>query len=505
MKNNLIFILSLFFVQIALANTTLLKSKTRPSIATIQENYAALSIADENLVRDDRFNLNHFKTALIKDAPQFIVKLEKAHPEATFLFLGRDTQLIADVVDAFYLSIGQPNRVKQVGVSGPTLAGLNNKEVLSYLSQYGLSIENIKASKTPLILVDTISKGDVFDGALISGRQGRHILQIIYKEWIDLGHDPKELLKKVNMIGMQVSTFREGNSDNNYRYSGIQKTDAIHAENAKRFGASDFNVEKIGHNLMLPLISDTKTLFNEAGYDHYTATWHDKFQEPRKKGSKLIQNPGELMPLNYRWSVLWMQKHIVESVFTEDFKSQVLQMGLKNDVVFKDFSSQTEVVAVGKNIERRMQEILFKLKADLPNLGSKYSYKKFNAGEFSEKLTNNGSSVLNVLIHPEFMQSEHYVEISLQNLLQLYKENKIGARDFRRIFMHTLEVKPLSDKSKIHNTIRKNLYSVEPLTYLFAKESSQTEFAQKSGVQGANYNTIIKSVQPKVSCRYIYE
>ena len=505
MKNNLIFILSLFFVQITFANSVLLKSKTRPSIATIQENYAALSIADENLVGDDRFNLNDFKTALIKDAPQFIVKLEKAHPEATFLFLGRDTQLIADVVDAFYLSIGQPNRAKQVGVSGPTLAGLNNKEVLSYLAQYGLSIENSKASNTPLILVDTISKGDVFDGALISGRQGRHILQIIYKEWIDLGYDPKELLKKVNMIGMQVSTFREGNSDNNYRYSAIEKTNAIHVENAKRFNASSFNAEKIGHNLMIPLISDTKSLFNEAGYDHYTATWHDKFREPRKKGSQLIQNPGELMPLNYRWSVLWMQKHIVENVFTEDFKSQVLQMGLKNGVIFKDFSSQNEVTVASKNIERKMQEILLKLKTDLPSLGNKYSYKKFNTGDFSEKLTNNGSSVLNILIHPEFMQSEHYADISLQNLLVFYKENKIGSRDFRRIFMYTLEAKPLSDKSKIHNTIRKNLYSVEPLTYLFAKESSQTELAQKSGLVGENYNTIIKSVQPKVSCKYVYE
>ena len=118
---NILFLLLLSFG--AYAQTELLNEPLRPSIGVVREKYDTIQVAANQLATGSRINFAYFRDSIEDGAPQFITKLEKAYPNGTYMFIGRDTQLIADVVDAFYISIGHKDRVKQVGVSTPTLAG----------------------------------------------------------------------------------------------------------------------------------------------------------------------------------------------------------------------------------------------------------------------------------------------------------------------------------------------------------------------------------------------
>lgn len=501
MKRNLL-ILALLISNLAFAKDNLLNSTLRPSISEVQKAIETLQIPNNVLVRGDRFALQHFRTTLEQDAPQFVARLEKANPHATFLFLGRDTQLISDVVNAFYLSIGQSNRVKQVGVSSPTLAGADEDTIMKYLEQYGITIENLKKSNRPMVLIDTISKGEVIDGELISGRQGRVLLQVVYKKWIEAGLDPKELVKKFMLVGMQVSTFRVGNADNNLRYRDISEINLAIELNQQKLDGDQKNNQKIGRNFVVPLIQDTRNLFNEAGYDHFTATWHDKYQPPILKEGKYIQNPGPQMPIEYRWSVLWMQKEIVNFVFTENFKSRVLAEGRNIGVEF-DIKNDAKVKTIDKkvNYEKVLGESLKQQIKDLQILGKEYTYDKVNFNGQTIKLTDNGSAILKLIIDPKSLNSGYYHEQVLEALINLYQLNKIGSRDFKRLFELSLSFKDIQNQD-ILMMAQKNYKKVLPLEVFLGKESERKEALKLGGFLSKNYQKIIDNLA--LSCQFIY-
>jgi hypothetical protein len=501
MKINLL-IAAFLISHLAFANDSLLNSVLRPSISDVKKANETLQIPNDTLVRGSRFNLQHFRTTLEQDAPQFIAKLEKANPNATFLFLGRDTQLISDVVNAFYLSIGQNNRVKQVGVSSPTLAGADEDTIMKYLEQFGISIENLKKSNRAMVLVDTISKGEVIDGELISGRQGRVLLQVVYKKWIEAGLDPKELVKKFMLVGMQVSTFRVGNADNNSRYRDISEISLAIELNQKNLEGDQKNNQKIGRNFVVPLIQDTRNLFNEAGYDHYTATWHDKYQPPILKDGKYIQNPGSQMPIEYRWSVLWMQKEIVNFVFTENFKNRVLAEGRTIDVDF-DIKIDEKVIAVDKkiNYEKELGKSLKQQAQSLQILGKEYNYDKVEFNGQTIKLTDNGSVVLKLIVDSKSLNSVYYHEQVLESLINLYQLNKIGSRDFKRLFELSLSLKDIQNQD-FFIMAQKNYKKVYPLEVFLGKENERKDALKSGGFLSKNYQKIIDNLA--LSCQFIY-
>jgi hypothetical protein len=292
-----------------------LKSKTRPDIFDALKEHSNYK-PGANIPRvTGRFNPPKFLEAIKKDAPLLIAQLEYAYPGAKFVFMGRDTQLLADVLDAFYLSIGQKDRVVKLGVSKPTLANLDNSQVMKYLEYYGLNLKTIEKNPS-FILVDTVSSGETIDGILISGRQGRSLLQTIYSEWIKAGNDAKKLLSKVNMVGLLVSTFHSDDPSNKKRFKKINKLDEINRKN-ESIVSEDIN--KIGRNFVIGAIPDTANLINEAGYDHHTGAWHNKFQNPVLKNGNLLPNPGSLTDISERKSIVWMQHQLIDLIRNADF------------------------------------------------------------------------------------------------------------------------------------------------------------------------------------------
>jgi hypothetical protein len=317
----------------AYAQSELLNNPLRPRISEVLDYHEGYQPEQRVPLSGDRLNYGHFRNAIMDGAPQFIAKLEKAYPGATYAFMGRDTQVISDVVEAFYLSIGQQNRVVQIGASKTTFQGLSDQDTVEYLKYFGLDLDKVDESK-PFILVDTISSGEVIDGVLISGRQGRHLLQVLYQEWINRGRNPVDLLNKVNMVGMQVSTFKTGEIGNTERYMDVTRIgniEEINRANAFKFFRQQ-TTSRMGLDFVLPLIPDTQMVFNESGYDHYTGAWHDRFQPPLRTEEGMVPNPGPLTHELYRKSILWLQHQVIDIVGDVNFHRRVEQEVIRSNV-----------------------------------------------------------------------------------------------------------------------------------------------------------------------------
>ena len=326
MRNNMNFIFLVFYILMSTIafgqEKKLLDNPMRPKLVEVLESHPSSEVISGIPYVGGRLAYQHFKNAIALGAPQLIVKLENTFPGATFAFLGRDTQVIADVVDGFYQSIGQRNRVVQVGISKPTLVGLKDKDIELYLKYYGLDLDKIKNSKG-FIFVDTVSSGEVIDGERVSGRQGRQLLQVLYNAWIKRGNDPSELISKLNMVALRVSTFKSDDPGNTKRYRDISQFNEINKLNSQFFKIDGHDTNKIGMDFILPLIKDTPELFNESGYDHFTGAWHEKYLPPLKTKMGYLPQPGSLTHIVYRQSILWLQHQVIDIVSSLEFRQKI--------------------------------------------------------------------------------------------------------------------------------------------------------------------------------------
>lgn len=322
--------LFLFLPLFALA-ASIYDNPLRPTIPeVIQYTKDEKKSGKDDVTTSGRFDPSRFLKAIDADGPAFIAKLEAAHPDARFVFMGRDTQVLADMTEAFYLSIGQKDRVVRLGVSRRSLDGLSDKDVMLYLKHFGLDLNTIEKDR-PFVLVDTVSGGGHQDGVLVSGRQGRAILQVIFNEWIASGRKAEALLGKVDMVGLLVSTFQASDAANKKRYLDLEKGKERKEKNKKILAGKK---DVVGRDFVVASIPDTKNVFNEAGYDHHTGAWHDRFMTPKKEGAKLVPNPGTAMPKDQKKAVLWMQLKILELIEKKQFTQRTIKAGTERGISF---------------------------------------------------------------------------------------------------------------------------------------------------------------------------
>ena len=85
---------------------------------------------------------------------QYIAQMETAFPGLTYVFLGRDTSLIASAVEAFYLSIGESGRVVQLGIGAEALKEMTAAEITTLLATNGFRVLNKEGLEHPYIFMD---------------------------------------------------------------------------------------------------------------------------------------------------------------------------------------------------------------------------------------------------------------------------------------------------------------------------------------------------------------
>lgn len=307
---------------------TLLQQTDRPSMEQVREVAPQIELdfdKDFGLTKQDVYLGNrgdanlHFKyefwlKTLIDEGPQFIATLEKAFPGGTWVFIGRDSAAIADMVEAFYLSIGQTGRVARIGMSKETLANATPEALYEMLRSTGYHL-----SKTthPFILIDTVSQG--------FGRQGRSLIQSVYQRAANRQYKMGDLIRKFNMIGIIVSTFKGTPNP-------VQNSDAVLAQQEAFFNTT--RVTDYGANVKVLTYAPTvgQGLFGESGYEHYTAAWHGSYGPLEKRADgKVLAQPKTQFPRQYKLAVLKFQKAIWDRVkstaFTESVFSFAKQLG----------------------------------------------------------------------------------------------------------------------------------------------------------------------------------
>ena len=130
--------------------------------------------------------------AIFTTLPIAIAKLELAYPGAIWGCLGRDAADIADLLDAFYMGMGQKGRVARVNISRGSVLNVNTSLLIQMFKELGMDIDNSETMR-PFILLDRTNYQDY--------SQSYVLMKEIYTYFVSTtGKHPSLLFPKVNMV-----------------------------------------------------------------------------------------------------------------------------------------------------------------------------------------------------------------------------------------------------------------------------------------------------------------
>ena len=258
---------------------------------------------------DERLAVASWTQLLLRHSPKLIALFENAYPGGRWAFIGRDGAAFADVFEAFYATVGQRDRVIRIGVSKASFDGLTVEHLKSALGGFNYSVD-AWAKQPPLLFVDPVSRGN--------GRQGRTLLAQLY-EYLIQTQDAElfELVKKLNMIGLIVSThggqFTDIHDPHRYLKDFKKVIDYQRPE----------GLEALFHHHQFMSVPQDPHLANEAGYTHFIGAWHESFGPFGWSGSHAKAAVGKLYHEDLRLSILWTQQQIWNAVTQPWFQQAV--------------------------------------------------------------------------------------------------------------------------------------------------------------------------------------
>lgn len=287
----------------------LLQNPTRPTLAQVDAVLSEIPDEDPYSRKTEQWiNL------MIQHGPNILANMERTYPGAKWVFLGRDVAAWADFFEAFYESIGQKGRVSRVGVSKASFASVGNdkKTLFELMQANGLDVDDALDTENghPFIFVDTVSGG--------RGRQGRQLLDAIYTEVIaSKGLKPSQLLPRINIFGLEVSTFPGGTeSHQGGEKEFVQDLLGQEYDTAKK---PDFY-----ENHRFLSLRQSPNRANEASYVHFLYAWNDSYLDiVRDKKGIPYAKPGELQNDATRRIVLWTQKKLINAARSPEFRLAV--------------------------------------------------------------------------------------------------------------------------------------------------------------------------------------
>lgn len=298
----------------------LLDGPSRPTmlqIAKLHEKFPTIKgIPIKNQFGGAGHSSRKWMKLAVEHAPALIAALEWTFPGGRWVFLGRDSLVWSDVVEAFYLSRGETGRVERIGASKASFASAAQRRnpdgyLMDLLRTHGFDLGAAAAGKArPFILIDTVSGG--------GGRQARSLIGAAYRTYANDGGNPADLLTRFNFIGLEVSTF--GNTGlaqiqfPEFR-ERLPKEEARYREN---------KVPNFEQNHLLITYPQMPNTASEVGYEHYTFAWHGSYGEfSRNRARQVTAAPGGISPLEQRQSILWMQRELWLAINTQKFHDQV--------------------------------------------------------------------------------------------------------------------------------------------------------------------------------------
>jgi hypothetical protein len=225
----------------------------------------------------------------IKYLPHVIAFMEKAFPGALWAPLGRDAVIFGDLLEAFYLSIGQPGRVSRLNASGNSFISRTNEDRVRFLESAGLNLADPK--KRPFVGVDRTGHN--------TNSQGYLLLVAAYKAYAMNGGNPEELVPYINFLGLSAAL------------------DPIHASNevlSQYFGKQQYrsNLKAVANIIQLPV----------GGWTDSTP-WHDTFGKLAEQPNGKFEGTVGAQHSRYHAHILGEMIEIYHQVATPEFAEAV--------------------------------------------------------------------------------------------------------------------------------------------------------------------------------------
>lgn len=436
-------------------------------------------------------SLNPYKLHL----SNLILSLEVAFPGQTYGFLGRDMDMVADAVDAYYLKKGQPGRVTRIKFSTPSTQGATAESVVGLLQNNGLDTDKKNKSPKGLVMIDYTSFAvhGRTGGASQSRQIFAHVIAGLQKE----GMTPEQVVSRFNVMTIDTSPSVQKAIDpltSSARDIAQLKKSIAGAIAKKQFPSFIFKAD-VGANSMA-----------------YGSEWHGRYGKIKKDTQgKWNTTPDQFLNESQKLHVLAKIIDVVGFASSPSFIKETDAKLAKRGIVIHPAHGK-------KAAPLKLAEPEVKLSADekfiaevktlraLPVLGSDYEYEKTIIGNEKIRLTENGQKVADILISEEAARSPKYFEVATQVIITLFKENKIGSRDARRLLELTFGQKRMTVDQKIAvSEIIKKHSALDPIFTMFAggrvreKLSTTDDAALK-----ANYNGLLARTAIKLSCRTVY-
>lgn len=464
----------------------LIAEDSRPAIEEILSDVKyleAFSVTDGDYGRVSSIQNNIAK---------MIVSLEKAFPNGIYAFLGRDMDLIADATDAFYRSINQNDRVARVRFSTPSLENTDSEKIGKYLSQIGLDIRRHKHQARPFVIIDYTSYSPDGRGQAANlPSQARFIIQNTIRYLLNNGISPKEVSSRI-----ALATLDE-NAKNH-----VELVEPLRGPVARTSG--EYIARHRDLNPIVFLDVDSKMA--------YYSEWHDSYGEMKKnKNGKIETEPSGYFDSETKTTVYKYMVDVVNLMISRQMKSEIFSFASQHKVTF-DVKPEVveeklklpakEIAEIEVNFKKDINSLIKGLKKLPKNHEDDYT-KKFKADGMKMKLTPNGSEVIALLTNEDYRQLKHYLEISLEVLIQLYNSDKIGAREFRRIFSYVLTLKKIETKD-IFQVVLANYSKVLPLEIMFGRATEREKYSELEGYGGDNYKLILEKGKIRLSCSFLF-
>lgn len=491
-----IFLLFIFLSQFAAGQNAVQlqiinSHEERPSVASLMTTPGAFeTFANQYANSEQTGRVNK----IISHIDEFIVSLEKVHPGATYAFLGRDMDLIADAVDAFYISKGQIGRVQRIKFSTPSLQNSNPDVLTEFLTQLGLNTNSADANPKNFVILDYTSYGKTGRTDKNFPSQARYIFESVVAKLRSLGFDYDQIVQRVT-----VATLDSNASSN------VTTGKAISLNNADVLQKQASSLRAMGKIDFMPIIGSTGDAMA------YKSEWNDKYGEIKRTGGKLVTSPIGYFSTSKKSGVYWQMVQVISQVTSSDFAARVDALAKANGVTFEVMplakAPQTKKNPPVKleNWGAKMNESVKKLKAVLPTFANaSKDYDKFKINGETLKLTANGYEVAKILADTNLRNANNFAERSVQMMLDLYESDQIGARDFRRLFIFLLSFQEIESKSFL--AMIKNSYDWSyPLQITLGREDEIEKYSKAGGHVESNYRRLRNFGAFGLKCRLSYQ
>lgn len=431
--------------------------------------------------------------AIAKQLPELLVSLEHAFPRGIYAYLGRDMDLIADVTEAFYLSNGYRNPVNRIRFSTPSLSGSDYRAIGEFLEQLGLSTDKSDIDPKPFVIIDYTGYSERGQTDRNYPSQARHITQCAIRYLNELGFTAEEIAKRI-----AVATF----------YKEAKKNVTIVDALDKNPNRPDPNFIYRHDNL------NSLVWLNVDPRMGYESEWHGKYGSiERNRNGKLQTAPTEYFSTYDREVVFRGIVTVVNLVRDPEMNERISKLARQYGVEFSPnlqtaaaaaatIPSQKEKKPTNLDTEfKREAKNLFSALSDLP-YGYEYS-SKVKKPNMTMNLTENGLSVVNTLSSPRFVAAKTYFGISLNTLIRLFNDKKIGARDLRRIFAYLLTLKEI-DNPAIVEMVSTRFDKVLPLEIMFGRAREREKYLGLPGFGEDNFRKILDVGKIGLSCKFLF-